>query len=181
MSQSLGVYPYQQGSSATSLPYAEGMIMIRDVLEGTIGHALTMVLPVTGPHVAPATRDDSTSDTQVNRQQDEVSEGTLLRLPPSFDPAAAAPGTDDRAVFLRMVLTAIRDYGVYISDSGPCMTLNAEGSAVAAQNTPYYDITSSQVPAWWGAEGIFWGDGNVMFSIPWDQMQVVAPHDSRTW
>jgi hypothetical protein len=180
-SQSNGVFPLETGSSATSLPYANGLLMIRDVLAGVIDHALTLTVAVAGPPVAPATRGDPKSVTRVDRQQDQVSYGTLFRLPPTFDPASFAPGAGDRSVLLRLVLTAIRDYGLYVADAGPCMNLNGEGRTVIDQDSPYYDLTSSAVPSWWGAEGIFWGTDNITLAIPWDQLEVVAPHSSRSW
>jgi hypothetical protein len=181
VSGSLGVFPYGQGSSSTSLPYANGLFMFRDVVDGVIAHSLTLVVPVTGSPVAPATRGNRISKTRVDRQQDEIATGTLFRLPPGFDPAAAAPGDDDRSRLLRMVLTAIRDYGLYVSDAGPTMNLNAEGRTVVDASSPYYDLGAAQVPAYWGTEGLFWGENNLMLSIPWDQLQVVAPHSSRSW
>lgn len=188
-SQSNGVYPMTTGSSATSLPYVNGFIMIRDALAGRIDHALTITLPVTGTttsgpcaFVAPATRCDSSSFLANGRDMrvaDGIKEGTLFRLPANFNVEAHAPGNDDRSRFLRMVLTAIRDYGFYLTDTSPTLSLNAEGDAAAKLNSPYYDLRAAQTPAWWGTQGIFWGQNNITFDIPWNQMQVVQPHESR--
>lgn len=204
-SQSNGVYPLTTGSSATSLSYANGLIMVRDAIAGRIDHALTISLPVTGNvggatwcssptmWVAPATRcdthsflryiqqPDGTTAPPEMRPRDGIREGTLFRFPATFNPAEYAPGTDDRSVFLRMVLTAMRDYGVYVTDTSPTISINAEGTAVIKQNTIYHDVRPEQVPAWWGQDGIFGGKNNITFSIPWDKLQVVAPSDWRHW
>ncbi len=190
-SESSGVYPLTTGSSATSLPYVNSFIMIRDGIAGKIEHALTLTLPVTGTttsapctFVAPATRCDSFSflaNGPDMRAADGIKEGTLFRLPASFNVEAHAPGNDERSRFLRMVLTAIRDYGVYLTDTSPTLSINAEGDAVARLNTQYHDLRGDQVPAWWGKQGIFWGENNITSDIPWHKMQVVQAHTWRNW
>ena len=80
-----------------------------------------------------------------------------------------------------MVLTAIRDYGLYLTDTSPTLNINAEGTRVIELNTPYHDLRKDQIPAWGGKEGIFWGKNNIPFDIPWERMQVVQPHDTRQW
>ncbi|MDO5506226.1 MAG: hypothetical protein Q4F49_08065 [Pseudoxanthomonas suwonensis] len=164
-SESNGVYPMTTGSSATSLPYINGFIMVRDAVAGKIDHALTLTLPVTGDteapadarcvtFVAPATRCDTRSYLAAGvpdmRAADGIKEGTLFRLPADFDVEAHAPGSDARSVFLRMVLTAIRDYGLYVTDTSPTLSINAEGTRVIDLDGPYHDIRSDQIPAWWG-------------------------------
>lgn len=192
-----GVFPLSTGNSATSLPYVNSLIMVRDTLAGRIEHAITLTLPVTGNRsgapspcqssdlwVAPATRCDTYSwlaDGSDRRSADGVREGTLLRLPATFDPLAYAAGADPRSMFLRMVLTAIRDYGMYVNDSGYSINLIAEGRTAIGFDTPYHDVRPSQVPAWWASDGIFHGRGNIVYDIPWSQLQVVQPHARRDW
>jgi hypothetical protein len=173
-SRSNGVFPHNQGAGATSIAYGGLEIRALDWAAGSIGHALALQLPVTASRfVAPATRNDSFAAVPSGDARDAVPEGTRFRLPSTFDPAAYAPGTDDRSRLLRMILTAARDYGVYVVDTtGGTMNLVAEPSSAYGSG---YGLPAAQVPSWWEGEGMFWGANGVAQRIPWGQLQVVAP------
>lgn len=112
-SQSDGTIPNTWGTRASSLWLVGGVIMIQEYLDGLIPHKLTLALPVTAPtHIPPATRHDSMALIPSGSFADGVAEGAMFRFPANTVINPAWPR------MIRMVATAIRDYGLVVTDTG---------------------------------------------------------------
>lgn len=144
------------GSSATSLPVIAGMLLDEEMRAGVIPHAIQMCVPVINPEWWwPAQRRDATlPETGVLR------EGTRFRLPASFDPntltATFSGGSAQATSTLRIIATAIRDYGLIILDRGEVLGLRGEP---VANPYDYGDQFTS----------------NILKVLPINQFQVIEP------
>lgn len=111
------------GATATSLPLAAGAITREDLQSGTIAHSLNIAVgkAMCSFRLYPAQRNDCQSTTV------PVPEGARFRLPADVDVDAAVaawnPGSGLTAEqdasarrFLRMLIVAIRDYGMVVTD-----------------------------------------------------------------
>lgn len=144
------------GSSATSLPIIAGMMLDNELRAGHIPHALQLVVPVISSEWWwPAQRRDTTLP-----EAGVLREGMRLRFPPTFNPSDLEARYSGRSATatrtLRMIATAIRDYGLIIVDRGEALALRAEPTA-----NPYDfgDLYPS----------------NLLRPLPLDQLQVIQP------
>lgn len=144
------------GSSATSLPVIAGMMLDSELRSGVIPHALQLIIPVISPEWWwPAQRRDSTLP-----EAGQVREGMRLRFPSTFDPntltASYSGGSAQATRTLRMIASAIRDYGLIVVDRGEALGLRAE------PKTDMYDF-GDKYPS------------NLLRPLPLNQLQVVQP------
>ena len=206
-----GVWPNNWGASASSIAIDGGIITIQDVIDVLNGlpiqHALKIDLEVIADAVVPpATRHDFHSDTPQFQADgttpnpaygyvDAVAECTWLAFPASFDPASAMPGAGPLQL---AIATAIRDYGLLVSDGSGNCSLKLEdpralgspysyakvnpfaGSTGAAVG--YYDsYINNNVPASWAESSLqkitekMGGTTSMVSQIPWQQLQVLEP------
>jgi hypothetical protein len=128
-----GVLPNNWGARATSLALIGGLITMQDLVDilmgGSIGHALAVAMPATGPGwVGPATRSDKGAgqyDTFLPELHegaanpaypyvDAVPEGSWFRFPPG-----SRAGEHGLTKYLEVaVYEAIRRHGMFVADAG---------------------------------------------------------------
>lgn len=145
------------GAQASKLPLSHSIITRRDVLRGVIDHPIGFSAHGADGYVDPATGLKSEWGGIVwPAQMGDFSstklllQGARFRLPASFvvDPGLPA--------FTRMVLTAMRDYGLVHTDTATGITFRTEpGAAPLAQGFPSNPAT-------------------FMRSLPWAQLQQIA-------
>ena len=158
VSQTPGTIPNTWGAKACSLWAVGGIMMIQEWNDGVIPHALNVALPVTAPsHLAPATRNDSGAFIPSQAFTDAVPEGAIFRLPAStvIDPAWT-PG-------LKIIVTAVRDYGMVVTDTSGTVQWQAEDPRCAG--TMFSPATSGTMANCTYLD---------MQTFPWDQLVQVA-------
>ncbi len=139
------------GATATSLPVIGGAILLRELAAGVIPHVLAAAIPdPSRAFVYPAERSDGSAS-----GTGSIPEGTIFRLPASYVIDPALPPV------VRMILTALRDYGMVIRDRAGAVTFFGEDPAQYGPGDPY--------AAYYGGLALW----DVMRKIPWNQLQVV--------
>jgi len=141
------------GATATGLPAIGGTMLLKEVQAGVIPHALAfaMINPK-NTFVSPATRSDGPS-TALNA----VPEGTRFRFPSNIyiDP--------NWAPIIKMMVVAVRDYGMVLRDRSGAVTFYAEDT------TPTYGTTNPYTPYYTG--GAVW---STIGQFPWDKLIAVT-------
>lgn len=145
--------PEKTGCTATGLPHAGHLIKLAELKAGVIPHVIGITTPnIPNRWVWPAQRCDSGGPFY----PDSPPEGTRYRLPADFIiPASAAPLT-------RMVMQAIKDYGIVQYDRG-------ENVVIPIENTTQYGETIAQF-----MNGMTIYDANLLAQIPFDKFKVLA-------
>ncbi|MEK7514586.1 MAG: putative Ig domain-containing protein, partial [Patescibacteria group bacterium] len=148
--------PEAQGSTATSLPLMGGAIYLAELKAGVIPHALGFAIPQ-GPNkfVWPAMRTDG--GVQYWEGPNALPAGTRFRFPANIviDP--------NWAPIVKMIVTAIRDYGLVIQDRAGAVVLYIEDTRQYGSG----DLTSQ-----------FFG-GKYAYELmsqqfPWSKLQVLT-------
>ncbi len=141
------------GATATGLPAIGGTILLKELQAGVIPHALAfaMINPK-NTFVSPATRSDGPS-TALNA----VPEGTRFRLPANvyIDP--------NWAPIIKMMVVAVRDYGMVLRDKSGSVNFYAEDT------TPTHGTTNPYTP--YLTNGAVW---STIGQFPWSQLIAVA-------
>lgn len=144
VSQFNGILPNNWGANATSLAQFGATITMQDLVEvlrgGSINHALSVGLPVTGGLVAPATRHDGSSLTPELHEGspnpafgfvDEVAESCWFRFPPSSHPSEYGITKPlEKAIY-----EAIREYGFFVANTSGAVAFYME--CPLALGSPY--------------------------------------------
>jgi hypothetical protein len=102
------------GTRASGLSIFGGLMMMHEYLNGGFPHMLVCgVLVVKNPFITPATRNDQfvTTGARGGSYVDAVPEGTIVRLPPGYEPAPS------QYPIVKMMAHAIRDYGLIVGDA----------------------------------------------------------------
>lgn len=137
VSTSNGVSPTGIGNSASGLVRAAGMITLADLIRvlrgGSIGHALSIAVPVVQGHLAPATRNDTSENTTVYEEDGKTAnpaKGTVDAVPEglwcAFPPASRAGEYGITKPVAVAVYEAIREYGLVVRDHGSTCAFNIE-------------------------------------------------------
>ena len=149
----------QEHSTASGASRLGGVILVSEIQQGEIPHALALQAENTCVDIfrSPATRTDGTST-----RPDCIPEGALVRLDPAVDLDSL-----DLAPAVRMVAEAMQTYGGYIVDRGSApLSVSFERDTTATSNrsigTAYEDA------------GLRW-DYDDLPGVPWDRLQVLAP------
>ena len=175
-------------------------------IQHSIGIALEVIANVAVPPTTrhdshsdtPQFQADGTTPNPAYGYVDAVGEGTWCRFPASFNPASAMPGAGPLQL---AIATAIRDYGLVVVDGAGSGSFNLEDPRVLG--SPY---SYAKVNAFAGSTGLAagkydsyinnnvpgtWTDSNLtkvtevtnglnsmIFTIPWQQLQVLEPFSS---
>ncbi len=139
------------GATATGLPVIAGTILPKELKAGVIPHALAFAIPYPKTtFVWPATRSDGSSTSP-----NAIPEGMRFRFPANIyiDP--------NWTPIMRMMVIAVRDYGMILRDKAGAATFYAQDWSTYSQNpyTPYYGGRAS------------W---NIMPQFPWSKLRAVA-------
>jgi hypothetical protein len=155
------------GVRAAGFSALGGLIRVDEVNAGLIPHALVCSLGLTLNTLAPAQRSDSSiSPTNLGffgpstlsiLDANAVSEGALFRFPPGATPS-------NLTTIQAILYNAIRDYGMYIGDTGDCMSIYAEDTRTFG--TGYTDSTA-QVNATMPISAD-------IYALPWESIEQVA-------
>jgi hypothetical protein len=141
----------QPGATATSLPLAGGLVTLADLRAGRIDHALAMAIPASRASVwaFPAQRTDGNV-----RSADAIPAGARFRIDPSVNiDSLHLPR------FTAMLARAAQQYGIYVRDTSPVVTLYAEDPQ-ATRSNPW--------PAAFGGS-----PSALLRRFPWDKLQVM--------
>jgi len=137
------------GATATGLPMVGGTIMLDELAAGVIPHVLAMSIPLPkNTYVYPATRTDGHTTGANN-----IPEGTIFRFPPDV---VINPNWSP---LIKMMVVAIRDYGVVVRDKAGCVTFYGEDPTQYGSTNPYTQYYGGK-PLW-----------DVMNQMPWTQLQ----------
>ncbi|MBI4432328.1 MAG: hypothetical protein HY592_02455 [Candidatus Omnitrophica bacterium] len=161
-SQSNGVMPIKinangskeyWGATASGLPAIGGTMLLEELAAGVIEHALAFAIPTpkAGVFVDPANRTDGTS-TVANA----IPEGMTFRFPADtqIDP--------NWTPMMKMMVTAVRDYGMILRDRAGAVVFYGEDWTQYGSTNPYTQ--------YYGGKSLT----DVMKEFPWDKLQVVA-------
>lgn len=145
---------YWNSSTATHLPAAAGLITLDELPKGVIPHALALAIvrPKKAVCVYPAQTTDGWYD-----GPNAIPEGTRFRFPAnvSIDP--------NWTHLTRMIVTAIRDYGMILRDQAGCTALFVEDPRVYGKGEEVLTPHMAGKQIW-----------DVMAQIPWAKLQVLA-------
>lgn len=160
-----GVMPQGSGTRAGGIPCAAGCIYAQEFYDGIIPHALSLALPVTAPsHLPPLTRNDSSALVPSSSFADAIPEGAMFRFPANItiNPSWSR--------FIQMVVSAVRDYGLYIADTSGTVQFNGEDPRVVGTQFSGAPLTAS------GSLRYLTGvDPNELTTVfPWEQIQQIA-------
>lgn len=145
---------HSTGSGASRLG---GVILVSEIQQGTIPHALALQSNNVCADVfrSPATRTDGTST-----RSDCIPEGARVRLDPAVDLDSL-----DLAPAARMVAEAMQTYGGYIVDAGEApLSVSFERDTTA---------TNGSIGRSYHEAGLRW-DYDHLPGVPWDRLQVLA-------
>lgn len=167
VSQNLGVYgpnawsgaePYW-GVSAASFPLVGGAILVQQVRNGDINHALALGIPAprAGVFALPAQRTDGRSTSP-----DALPEGARLRLDPTLNLNAL-----HLPPLTLMIAEAAQRYGIFIRDTSGIISFYAEdadSTTSASGSDPFY-----------GPDGFYGGKepSALLADFPWSHLQVM--------
>ena len=140
-----------QGATGTGLPLIGGTILLSELKQGIIPHELALAIPqaTKGVFVWPAQRSDG-------YVTGGIPEGTRFRFAPNVYINPSWPP------LLKMIVTAIRDYGMVIRDQAGAVTFFGEDPAPYGGGNPYSSYYGG-VNSW-----------DLFDSFPWDKLQVLA-------
>jgi hypothetical protein len=149
--------PHDWGGSATSLALLGGLMRVRELRSGHIGHALALAIPAAakGRFVYPAQRGDG-----VDTGSSAIPEGTRFRLDPKLDVnALPLPPTT------RMMALAAQRYGIIVRDQAGAVAFYAQ------------DPTTTGSDPYGGTYGLFDGlsPHDLLKDFPWSHLEVVSP------
>ncbi len=140
------------GATATGLSAIGGTIFLKDLKAGKIPHALALAIPylTKGMFKSPATRTDG-----YITGGNSIPAGTRFKFPASvyIDPSWSP--------LMKMMVTAIRDYGVVLRDTAGAVTFFGEDPKQYGSGDPYAAYYGGQ-PKW-----------SVMTQFPWSKLQVI--------
>lgn len=160
-----GIMPSGSGTRAGGIPCAAGCIYAQEFYDGIIPHALSLALPVTAPsHLPPLTRNDSSALVPSGSFADAIPEGAMFRFPANItiNPSWSR--------FMQMVVTAVRDYGLYIADTSGTVQFNAEDPRVVGTQ-----FSGAPVGANGSGRYLPGVDSSELTTVfPWEQIQQIA-------
>jgi hypothetical protein len=150
------------GCRACGASILGGLLRLDEIAAGVIPHAIACILPVTGGTVAPAARSDSgtfltSGDIDLNTIR--IPQGSFFRFPAG----SVAPGGLSAAA--TMIYNAIRDYGLFVVDTGPNAEIYVEDSRPPA--TVYTDSAVTVNPPNMPSNA-------TMVTLPWSTIQQVT-------
>jgi hypothetical protein len=153
------------GATASSLPVIGGTMLVEELKQGRINHALALNLPAprSGVFSWPAQRTDGTGSATA------LPEGARLRLDPSLDLS-----TLHLPKLTQMMARAAQRYGIVVRDqTHQAISFFAENPS-AFRGSPYSRYFRGRTPA------------QLLEAFPWDRLQVLqmklctaAPCDAR--
>jgi hypothetical protein len=149
------------GSTASSLPVADGMITMQDLGQGSINHALQLLVPSSrsAVHSYPAQRTDGAAT-----GAGAIPEGAHFVLSQSVN------CNEQATPFMRMVCVAAQRYGLIVSDqTHGGLALRGEDPTPLMQaggQNPY--------PAYYtDSTGKMWEPYQMMAAFPWSQLHLL--------
>lgn len=159
---STGISPSPYGATATGLAMIGGTVLLTEADElnananYNIRHALALDLVQVDPgaHLAPATRHDGFSGTNM------VKEGRRFRLPPNYNPEVSIPNAPP---LTKALARAARDYGIVVRDKSGSVTFFGEDAKTRSTN-PWTSTLYGGKPGY-----------DVLDSFPWASLQVLNP------
>jgi hypothetical protein len=165
------------GSAATSLAHLATMPRLEEVKRGVIDHAIGFTIKGASGYDGwcwPAHRTDPQHS---RRDTAAIPAGTRFRFAAAFDVAQWEQNPADPAhprpltPFARMMVEAIRKYGMVLSDSGGGVGFGVE-SWVPTGSDPFY---ANGQPRADGPFGGRWPDqGGVFENFPWSELEALA-------
>ncbi len=148
--------PEAQGATATSLPLMGGSIYVADLKAGVIPHGLGIAIPE-GPNkfVYPAQRTDG--GVKFFEGPNSIPAGTRFRFP------ADITINPNWAPIVKMMVAAVRDYGVVVQDRAGAVVFYMEDTRQygTVDLSPYF--------------GGKWAYELMSQQFPWDKLQVLNP------
>ena len=148
------------GATATSLPAVAGTMMIRELEQGRIAHALAVSVPDAraGVYAFPAQRTDGTL-----RNPSAIPEGARFRVDPRVDlEKLSMPRT------VRVIARAAQRYGMIVRDkTSSAVGLYAEDPSQFPHSDPYPRLFGGQLPS------------VLLKSFPWQHVQALPLRLSR--
>jgi hypothetical protein len=131
-----GAWPTPFGASGTSISILAGLVRFEEVVAGEIPHCIAFATSKGTPGFrSPATRGDQTATTG-NR----VQEGSIFRLPASFDVTAWATSVK-ASTLCELVVRAVQKYGMVCMDASGVVSFYGEDIRDPAtgitNNTPW--------------------------------------------
>jgi hypothetical protein len=152
------------GATATSLPVIGGTILLDELEQGSIGHALALNIPVARANQFswPAQRSDGGWDSQ-----QAIPEGARFRLDPDLDLDSL-----DLPPLVRMLAEAAQRYGMVVRDqTGEAISFSVENAAAESpEQNPFW--TSEGEPS---ADGYLEGQwpSALLSKFPWDHLELL--------
>lgn len=140
------------GATATSLPASAGMILLSELASGAIPHALAFAIPSPKyAFVSPANRSDGDGDKL-------IPEGTAFKFPADIviDPSWCP--------MIKMMVTAVRDYGMILRDRSGCVNFYAEDPTQYGFKTDPYLAYYNGLQLW-----------DIILQFPWDKLKAIEP------
>jgi hypothetical protein len=174
LAKSPGYFPptregHKFGVAATSLALLAGLMTIAEQKSGRINHVLHVALPETrrGVWVHPAQRTDGVVD-----RPDAIPQGTLFRLPASFDLAGIR--LDPLA---RMIAEAVQKHGMLVRDTAGVVAFYAENPLSSQPQThPYFGQDGIlRCPAGKAVPACYPDGNNRLAGFPWERLEAVRP------
>jgi hypothetical protein len=149
------------GSTASSLPVADGMITLQDLKQGRIDHAVQLLVPSSraAVHTYPAQRTDG-METGVN----SIPEGAHFTLDASVD------CNEQVTPFMRMVCVAAQQYGFIVNDQ------THSGMALRGEDpTPFMRSggTNPYLASFTDSSGNLWRPYQMMAAFPWSHLHLL--------
>jgi hypothetical protein len=149
------------GSTASSLPIADGMITLGDLEQGHIDHALQLLVPTARAvvHSFPAQRTDGGETTTTS-----IPEGAHFVLSSTVDCSLQA------TPFMRMVCVAAQTYGLIVNDqTGGGLALRGEdpGPLIRTGGADPYPRYFTD------ASGREWRPYQMMAAFPWSSLRLL--------
>lgn len=172
---------YDVGATATDFPLARGIVTPDEVKAGVIPHALAVVMANLGPRpasgITPYPSNPNVGGYKTGNWGQwsgqpvdgsyppdnglaHIPLGTWLRM----NPNATLPSTATR--FEQILFTTLKQYGMFVRDRGPNMTLHGADATGGGRSIPA-----------WNAAGVNVDSTGVLKlnDIPWSQLQVLNP------
>lgn len=142
------------GGRASAIPVVAGIITSEDLERGAIPHALAMSIPSTinrNTYRWPAQHTDG-GQTSTSYLQ----EGMLFRLKPSYN-----IGASGKSACVKMLMTAVQEYGLMVVDQGPDLSLYGEDPATHGKTALWTSFLEGKEPS------------EQLKNFPWSELQVV--------
>ncbi len=142
------------GATATGLPAAGGIMMLHELMSGKISHALEFAIPrpKQSQFVWPAQRTDG-----FYTGPNAIPEGARFRF------ASTIVIDPNWSPIIKMMVTAVRDFGMVLRDRSGSV-------GFAAEDPTQYGFSSDPYTQFYGGKALW----DVMKQFPWDKLQTLS-------